>query len=486
MATTEQETAGFVGTSQLRKEDPELITGQGTYVDNIALPGMLWVGLVRSPFAHAKITSIDVSKALELEGVVAAYTGADLEFAAPLFMAWPINDQLKQPEHHPLAKDKARYVGDAVAVVVAESRALAKDAIELVEVDWEPLPAVVGIKEALEADAPLVHDELGTNDAGTLEHRGGLARAAARSVGAVLRRPRPGQDQGGVLPRPLDPERDRAARCRRRPERRHGRVHGLQLDPDPAHPADDARDHVRHPGGEAARGRAGRRRRLRLEARVLPGGRDLPRAREEARPPGEVGRGAVGELRRHPARARDVPADRARGDPRRRPQGGAGEADGLDGRVPAALSRRGSRCSAPGSTTAATSATATTSSTRTSSRTRRSPTPTAAPGGPRRPTRSSGRWTRSRASSTWTRSSCGGRTSSRRTSSPTTRSRAGSRSTRPTTRGRSSAASRCSTTTRSGPSRPSGASAATGSCSASASRPGSRCAASRPPACSRR
>jgi aerobic carbon-monoxide dehydrogenase large subunit len=167
MATTEKTPAGFVGTSQLRKEDPELITGQGTFVDNIALPGMLWVGLVRSPFAHARINSIDVSKALELEGVVAAYTGAELEFAAPLFVAWPINDQAKIPEHHPLTKDKARYVGDPVAVVVAESRALAKDAVELVEVDWEPLSAVIGIKEALAADAPLVHEEFGTNDAGS-------------------------------------------------------------------------------------------------------------------------------------------------------------------------------------------------------------------------------------------------------------------------------------------------------------------------------
>src|SRR5207244_10195045 len=133
----------------------------------ISLPGMLWVGLVRSPFAHARINGIDVSKARELPGVVAAYTGEELEFAAPLFMACPINDEVKNPPHHPLTKDKARYVGDPVAVVVAESRALAADAVELVEVDWEPLPAVTGIKEALAEGEPLVHDELGTNDAGS-------------------------------------------------------------------------------------------------------------------------------------------------------------------------------------------------------------------------------------------------------------------------------------------------------------------------------
>ena len=166
MAVTEPRTK-VIGTSRLRKEDPELITGRGRYVDNISLPGMLWVALVRSPFAHARIRSIDVSNARELPGVVAVYTGEDLEFAAPLFMAWPINDQVKNPPHWPLTKDKARYVGDPVAVVVAESRALAKDALDLVEVDWEPLPAVTDVKAALADGAPIVHDDLGTNDAGS-------------------------------------------------------------------------------------------------------------------------------------------------------------------------------------------------------------------------------------------------------------------------------------------------------------------------------
>src|SRR6266850_198011 len=166
MATTET-TARYVGTSQLRKEDAELITGRARFVDNISLPGMVWVGLVRSPYAHARINGIDVSKALALPGVVAAYTGAELEFAAPLFMAWPINDEVKNPPHNPLTKDKARYVGDPVAVVVAETRALVQDAIELVEVDWDPLPAVTDIKAALEPDAPIVHEEFGTNNAGS-------------------------------------------------------------------------------------------------------------------------------------------------------------------------------------------------------------------------------------------------------------------------------------------------------------------------------
>ncbi|NUR77169.1 MAG: molybdopterin-dependent oxidoreductase [Thermoleophilia bacterium] len=166
MSVTER-TSKVIGTSQLRKEDAELITGRARFVDNITVPGMLWVGLVRSPFAHARINGIDVAKARELPGVVAVYTGDELEFAAPLFMAWPINDEVKNPPHHPLTKDKARYAGDPVAVVVAESRALAKDAIELVDVDWEQLPAVTDIRAALEPDAPIVHEEFGTNNAGS-------------------------------------------------------------------------------------------------------------------------------------------------------------------------------------------------------------------------------------------------------------------------------------------------------------------------------
>jgi len=165
MATTEKATP-FIGSPQLRKEDPELLTGEARFTDDITVPGMLWLGFVRSPFAHAKYTKVDTSKALKMDGVVAAYSAADIEFAAPLFMAFPLRD-LKQPPHWPLAKDKARYVGDPVAVVVAESRAQAKDAAEAVEVDWEPLPAVTDIKDALAQGAPLVHEDLGTNNAGT-------------------------------------------------------------------------------------------------------------------------------------------------------------------------------------------------------------------------------------------------------------------------------------------------------------------------------
>jgi len=165
MATTEVP-QGAIGQRKIRKEDPELITGQGRFIDNISVPGMLWISIVRSPFAHANITGIDTAAAAAAPGVVAVYTAETLEFAGPLVMAWPINDQIKNPAHFPLTKDKARYVGDPVAVVVADSRVHAKDAAELVVVDWDPLPAVTDIKAALADGAPIIHDEFGTNDAG--------------------------------------------------------------------------------------------------------------------------------------------------------------------------------------------------------------------------------------------------------------------------------------------------------------------------------
>jgi aerobic carbon-monoxide dehydrogenase large subunit len=165
MATTEQP-ARYTGQPVRRKEDAELLTGQSRYTDDIAIPGMLWMAMVRSPYAHARIKSIDVSKALGGEGVVAAYSAADLEsdIGGPLVMAWPVAEGIKTPPHWPLTKDKARYVGDGVAVVVATSRALAKDAAELVEVDYEPLPAVTDVEAALADGAPLLYEDLGTNE----------------------------------------------------------------------------------------------------------------------------------------------------------------------------------------------------------------------------------------------------------------------------------------------------------------------------------
>jgi aerobic carbon-monoxide dehydrogenase large subunit len=159
MATVEK----FVGQSVLRKEDPEFLTGRARYTDDLSAPGMLWMAMVRSPYAHARINAVDLSKALATEGVVAAYAASDFEWAGPLLMAWPVTDDIKNPPHFPLAAEEARYAGDAVAVVVAESRGAAEDGVENVQVDYEPLPTVTDVEAAAQDGAPLVHADLGTN-----------------------------------------------------------------------------------------------------------------------------------------------------------------------------------------------------------------------------------------------------------------------------------------------------------------------------------
>ena len=167
MATAETLVTGrVVGTSVPRKEDRKLVTGNGQFIDNINLPGQTWLAVVRSPYAHARIGRVDLTKARELPGVVAAFSGAELasDWAGSLPCAWPVTEEIRMPPHFPLASDKARHVGDGVAVVVAESRALAKDAAELVEVEYEPLDAVADVAKALDPRAPLVHDDLGTNE----------------------------------------------------------------------------------------------------------------------------------------------------------------------------------------------------------------------------------------------------------------------------------------------------------------------------------
>ena len=172
--TTREQAERYVGGGVLRKEDPELLTGEARFVDDIVLPGMLWVGVVRSPFAHARINGVDASRALELPGIVAVLSGEDLagDWEAALPCAWPIatrswptptDEDPRMPDHWPVARDKARFAGDPVAVVVADSRAHAKDAIEAVDVDFEPLEPVLDLDQALESGAPLCHEDLGDN-----------------------------------------------------------------------------------------------------------------------------------------------------------------------------------------------------------------------------------------------------------------------------------------------------------------------------------
>src|SRR5581483_8504141 len=147
-----------------RREDPRLLAGQGCFVDDLALPGMLHAAVLRSPHAHARLQRIDASAARRLAGVHAVLTAADL---GPIGRRSPLlipHDSLTHPlTQYPLALDAVNYVGEAVALVVADDRATAEDALELVEVDYEPLPPLVDLEAAVAAGAPLVHAELGTN-----------------------------------------------------------------------------------------------------------------------------------------------------------------------------------------------------------------------------------------------------------------------------------------------------------------------------------
>ncbi len=164
MTVTEQSTNTVLGQRLVRKEDPALLSGEAQFVHDIQLPGALYMAIVRSPYAHARIRSIDLSRALASPGVVAAFTGSDLqgEWAQPMPCAWPVTKDMRNPAHYPLAVDQVCYVGDAVAVVLATSNALAQDAREAVEVDYEELEAVVDLEDAA-SDRVVIHPELSTN-----------------------------------------------------------------------------------------------------------------------------------------------------------------------------------------------------------------------------------------------------------------------------------------------------------------------------------
>src|SRR5437660_3256192 len=155
--------SGFIGQSVKRKEDARFLTGTGQYTDDVALSNQTQAYFLRSPHAHAKIRAIDTSKAKKAPGMIAIYTSADLEGVNVLPCGWLITSvdgtPMKEPPHPVLAKGKVRYVGDQVALVVAETQNQAKDAAELIDVDYDVLPAVVDVVDALKSGAPQIHDE---------------------------------------------------------------------------------------------------------------------------------------------------------------------------------------------------------------------------------------------------------------------------------------------------------------------------------------
>ncbi|MEU7790951.1 MULTISPECIES: molybdopterin cofactor-binding domain-containing protein [unclassified Amycolatopsis] len=185
-----------VGKSRRRKEDERLITGRTRWTDNLALPGMLHMAVLRSPFAHAKIVSIDTSAAKGAAGVVAVFTAKDLDPDSSIGMpcAWPITPDMKAPRRPVLAADQVNFAGEGVAVVVARTSAEAHDALEEIDVEYDELPVILDMEAAIADGAPLVHEDQGSNtsavwkfdsaEAGT----GGNVEEAISSAEVVVKR----------------------------------------------------------------------------------------------------------------------------------------------------------------------------------------------------------------------------------------------------------------------------------------------------------
>ncbi|MBU1439912.1 MAG: molybdopterin-dependent oxidoreductase, partial [Gammaproteobacteria bacterium] len=190
LAAAAQERAGYVGQRMERLEDSALLSGRGAFADDLGVKaGTLHAAVLRSPHAHARLTGIRIDAALALKGVRAVLTGADVQRWAQPFVVG-----VKQPmQHWALAVDRVRHVGEPVAVVVAEDRYIAEDALDLIAVDYEPLPVVVEIARALQDDAPLLHDAVGSNVVSDRRFRYGDPEAAfaqARRVQTTVHFPR--------------------------------------------------------------------------------------------------------------------------------------------------------------------------------------------------------------------------------------------------------------------------------------------------------
>ncbi|HJS19996.1 MAG TPA: xanthine dehydrogenase family protein molybdopterin-binding subunit [Anaerolineales bacterium] len=186
-------TTRYFGERIKRNEDPRLLTGQGLYVDDVDLPNMLHAAFLRSPYAHARINNIDVSQALQREGVVAIYTADDLgDYWKPgplLVSPPPVKDIVfNEKTQVPLAKDKVKFAGEPVVMVLAESRYIAEDALADIQVNYEPLEAVVDLEKALGKDSPIIHEEIGSNVAAQVVQTKGDYETAKKDAAVVIKR----------------------------------------------------------------------------------------------------------------------------------------------------------------------------------------------------------------------------------------------------------------------------------------------------------
>ncbi|MFC2055477.1 molybdopterin cofactor-binding domain-containing protein, partial [Chloroflexota bacterium] len=187
-------TKKYIGKRIKRSEDPRLLTGEALFVDDVEIPGMLHAAFLRSDYAHAFLKSIDVSVAQAREGVVAVYTaetmGDDWQPGPPLVSPPPtVEDVIFHSRTQvPLVKDKVRHVGEPIAIVIAESRYIAEDAVDDIMVDLEPLDVVADIEEAMQPDAPLVHDDLDSNLAAHIEQEKGDYAAIREEADLIIKR----------------------------------------------------------------------------------------------------------------------------------------------------------------------------------------------------------------------------------------------------------------------------------------------------------
>ncbi len=186
-------TTRLFGAPIKRNEDPRLLTGQALFVDDVELPGLLHVAFLRSPFGHAKLGAVDVAAARALPGVVAVYTADDLgdywKPGPPLVPEPPIPGTVfRRRTQVPLARGKVKHTGEPIAMIVAESRYIAEDALTLINVEYDLLPAVVDIERALDEDAPRIHDDLDSNLAASVRQAKGDYAAAKAKADLVVKR----------------------------------------------------------------------------------------------------------------------------------------------------------------------------------------------------------------------------------------------------------------------------------------------------------
>ncbi len=179
--------AKFVGTSVKRTEDPRLIQGLAHYVDDIKLPDTLHAAFLRSIYAHARIRKIDASAAMKLPGVVAVYTGKDIAQKIGPVPCGAAIPEMKTPDHRVLATSKVYWVGHPVAVVIAESKYVARDAVDLISVDYEELPPVLDEERAADPKSPVIHDQFGSNIAYKLTAGEGDIEAALKSADKIVK-----------------------------------------------------------------------------------------------------------------------------------------------------------------------------------------------------------------------------------------------------------------------------------------------------------